>query len=115
MYVSSGIYAVVENQAKLNSERLDFHDALYFVIVTISTVGYGDTYPHTFLGKFVVVFIVIFTIVLIPKQTNELLRLMSLQSRYRRTAYKSVEVRHILVTGYVGLQALRNFCEEIFH
>jgi len=32
-----------------------------------------------------------------------------------RTTYKSVEVRHILVSGYVGLQALKNFCEELFH
>jgi len=28
---------------------------------------------------------------------------MNLQSRYRRTTYKSVDVKHILVTGSVGL------------
>jgi hypothetical protein len=40
---------------------------------------------------------------------------MNMQSKYRRTTYKSVEIRHIVVTGYVGLQALKNFCEELFH
>ena len=42
------------------------------------TVGYGDFIPDTVMGKLVVLFIVIFTIVIIPKQTNELLGLMSL-------------------------------------
>lgn len=89
--------------------------AVYFVVVTLLTVGYGDIIPNTTWGKLLVIFLVILTIVLVPKQTNELLRLMNLQSRYRRTAYKSVEVRHIMVTGYVGLQALKSFCDELFH
>lgn len=78
-------------------------------------MGYGDEYPKTDLGKIIVLFIILFTIVLIPKQTNELLRLMNIRSRYRRNDYKAVDVRHILVTGSLGLQALRNFCDELFH
>lgn len=98
MYVASGMYAVAEKH-QVNS----FHDSLYFVVVTLFTVGYGDLQPETNFGRTIVLFIIIFTIILIPQQTNELLRLMNLQSRYRRTSYKSVEVKHILVTGSVGL------------
>lgn len=85
------------------------------MIVTLSTVGYGDISPKSIPGKFFVLFIVVITIVIIPKQTSELLRLMNMQSKYRRTTYKSVEVRHIVLTGYVGIQALKNFCDELFH
>ena len=102
-YIASGMYEVVENSNRKEEDPLSFHNSLYFVIVTLLTVGYGDEYPKTIIGKIIVLFIIFFTIVLIPKQTNELLRLMTIRSRYRRNDYKSVDVRHILVTGSVGL------------
>jgi len=33
------------------AERLSFADAIYFTVVTIATVGYGDVTPKTTLGK----------------------------------------------------------------
>ena len=32
-------------------ERIPFHDALYFVITTLTTVGFGDIAPRTAAGK----------------------------------------------------------------
>lgn len=66
-------------------------------------------------GRVIVLFIILITIVLIPAQTNELLRLMQIRSRYRRTEYKSLDMRHVVVCGYVDLEALINFSEELFH
>jgi hypothetical protein len=78
-YIASGLYAVVENQRRGKKEGktpLKFHDSVYFVIVSLATVGYGDEIPRTEFGRVIVLFIIFFTIVLIPAQTNELLRLM---------------------------------------
>jgi voltage-gated potassium channel len=40
-------------------EGLSFLDALYFTIVTISTVGYGDIHPATAAGKIFCIFLII--------------------------------------------------------
>jgi voltage-gated potassium channel Kch len=85
------------------------------VIVTLATVGYGDEVPQQEFGRVLVLFIIMFTIVLIPAQINELQRLMRIRSRYRRIEYKSIDVRHIVVTGSVQLPTLTNFCNELFH
>jgi voltage-gated potassium channel len=61
---------------------LYFNNALYFVIVTLITVGYGDINPTSALSQFVALFIMVITCVIIPSQTNELLRLLNMQSEY---------------------------------
>jgi voltage-gated potassium channel len=43
-------------------EHLSFTDALYFTIVTIATVGYGDVTPATTAGKIFCIFLIIFGI-----------------------------------------------------
>jgi hypothetical protein len=116
-YIASGMYAIVENNQRSKSDMsfLQFHDSVYFVIVSLATVGYGDEIPQTEFGRVIVLFIIFFTIVLIPAQTNELLRLMQIRSRYRRTEYKSIDIRHLVVCGSVHLEALSNFSNELFH
>ncbi len=50
---------------------------------------------------------------MIPKETNELLRLLSLQSPYARAKYKfNQEVPHVLICGHVMVSAFKTFCKE---
>jgi|LauGreDrversion4_2_1035121.scaffolds.fasta_scaffold41126_8 hypothetical protein len=75
-YIASGMYAVVENRQRNDENRklpkedqlniLQFHDSVYFVIVSLATVGYGDEIPMSEFGRVIVLFIIFFTIVLIP-------------------------------------------------
>lgn len=118
IYISAGLFMVLENFDRVkNPSHIYFHQSFYFVVITVATVGFGDYYPHTDPGKIFTMSLIIFTIVIIiPQQTNELLRLMGLKSFYARKIYKSnPEIPHIMITGYVVVQALRNFCEELFH
>ena len=93
-----------------------FHDFLYYIVVTLSTVGYGDIFPITELGRFVIIMLIILALYLIPRQTNELIKLMSITSVYARASYKANnEVPHIVICGHVSVDALKNFCYELFH
>ena len=41
------------------AEGYGFFDSLYFSIVTMATVGYGDIYPHTVGGRFATLIIIV--------------------------------------------------------
>ncbi len=41
------------------AEKLPIYDAIYFSIVTVTTVGYGDISPHTELGKMLAIFLIL--------------------------------------------------------
>lgn len=60
---------------------MTFGDALYFCIVTASTVGYGDIAPLSTLGKVVVAGMIVLSLVLIPMQVNLLTSLLALRSK----------------------------------
>jgi hypothetical protein len=53
-------------------ERLPWHDALYFVTTTLTTVGYGDVVVHSPLGKLAVLVMMAVGVVLIPLRTSQL-------------------------------------------
>lgn len=114
LYISTGVIMTIENH-DADHER-DFFVYFYFIVVTLSTVGYGDIYPTTDAGQMFITGIIILIIIMIPKQTNELLRLLAMQSVYLRAVYKKdPEIPHIVLTGEIKLPALKNFCEELFH
>lgn len=49
---------------------------IYFIVVTLATVGYGDITMKSTEGRVCVIILIVISLVLIPKQTNELIILM---------------------------------------
>jgi len=82
---------------------LKFHDALYFVVVTLFTVGYGDINPNQNLSKVATIILIILVIILIPQQTSDLLSLFNMWSIYKKIEYNSAEVKHVVVTGHISI------------
>jgi voltage-gated potassium channel len=52
IFVAAGIFQILEENYYTDQglDPLMFHQAMYFVFVTLSTVGYGDISPHTTQG-----------------------------------------------------------------
>lgn len=43
-------------------------DSFYFTIITLSTVGYGDIVPKTWIAKLFVVVMILISITLLPRK-----------------------------------------------
>lgn len=72
IFVYAGLIYQVEHQ--INSDRLhNFFDAVYFVVVTMTTVGYGDVTPLSQPGRVMTVLMIFSGVLFIPWQLSELI------------------------------------------
>ena len=46
-------------------QKLTYDAAFYFMIVTVTTVGYGDIYPNSNFARFVIAIFILVVVVLI--------------------------------------------------
>ena len=89
---------------------------IYFVVVTLSTAGYGDIIVRSSLAKLCVIILIFLALVLIPNQTSELIRLMGLQSTYARDSFVSTnDSTHVIICGNLSGSSISNFSKELFH
>lgn len=97
------------------SETWSFFSSIYFMFVTVSTVGYGDFSPKTVLGQLMVCIIIVFGIYTFA---NESAAFMTLFSEHRGTQLKYSCTRntsHVLVTGNPSAAQAKDFIREFFH
>jgi len=67
-HTCAGLIHIVENEG--GGTKMLFHEAFYFIITTVSTVGYGDFSPRTTLGRMLIVLIIVSSLVVIPLKTG---------------------------------------------
>lgn len=93
-----------------------FDAALYYVIITITTVGYGDMSPKTSVARIIICFFFIIAIIFITKQTTDLSDLLTQNNLAYRMAIKSKSVKHVILTSSsLNLLKLFRFVREFFH
>ena len=72
VFVSSGLIFYTEHE--INPEKFrTFFDAVYFSVVTLTTVGFGDITPLSNYGRAITILIIISGIVIIPWQVRNLI------------------------------------------
>jgi voltage-gated potassium channel len=67
-FISAGLFYQVESG--VNDRIGNFGDALYFTVVALTTVGFGDITPQSHAGRWVTILMIFSGIVLIPWQAS---------------------------------------------
>jgi voltage-gated potassium channel Kch len=119
LFLTAALFQIVEESTPTldgepaGSVSIRFHTAFYFVVVTLSTVGYGDEACRTEAGRVVVMCSLAVAFVLLPIQTSRLVAAFTQMPRYHG-AFKSRK-RHVVLSGALSLPALTEFFREHFH
>lgn len=71
-FVSAGMFYSFEHT--VNPGVSTFGDAFYYVVVTISTVGFGDILPATTAGRWITILSILAGVVIIPWQASKIIR-----------------------------------------
>jgi len=91
IFVASGLVYYAEHEVPGTSFQT-FADALYFSIVTMATVGYGDITPQTVYGRWVTVLIIFGGITLLPWQIKDLIEQIILSRTKRQLHCPSCDI-----------------------
>ena len=107
-----------EHLQRANIEKsVTLSDSLYYIIITFSTVGYGDITPDTWPSKFFMAIMVIVALVVIPTQLESLASLwferQNLGASY--SSHRAVSEKHIVVcTTAVQYDLIIDFLNEFY-
>jgi len=72
LFVSAGLFYSAERA--VNPDVTTFGDAFYYVVVALSTVGFGDIVPVTAAGRWITVAAILVGIIVIPWQASKIVR-----------------------------------------
>ncbi|CAH1784201.1 unnamed protein product [Owenia fusiformis] len=108
---SAGFVHLVENAG---GHKLTYWDCVYFLIVSMSTVGYGDISCRTTLGKIFIVIFIVSAIALFTSVLPELVELISSRNKYGGT-YKKKYDRHVVVCGHITYETVSRFLRDFLH
>ena len=89
-------------------EKLNFIDAVYFTIVTISTVGYGDIHASTLGGKILAVVLIVVGVGVFLGLIADATQLV-LRSREERIRQQRINVLISVFFSEIGTELLRMF------
>lgn len=92
--------------------QITWANAVYFAVVTLMTVGYGDFVPYTLLGRMWIVFHIIFAAYLVSREISLLIDALKSMRRGGGSYVNSSGTDHVVVTGRIKWEFLQQFVKE---
>ncbi|XP_039306654.1 calcium-activated potassium channel slowpoke isoform X27 [Solenopsis invicta] len=117
---AAGIIHLLENSGDpfefKNPQQLSYWTCVYFLIVTMSTVGYGDVYCQTVLGRTFLVFFLLVGLAIFASSIPEIIELVGSRSKYSGEYKREHDgKRHIVVCGHITYESVSHFLKDFLH
>ncbi|XP_029668104.1 calcium-activated potassium channel slowpoke isoform X28 [Formica exsecta] len=116
---AAGIIHLLENSGDpfefSNPQQLSYWTCVYFLIVTMSTVGYGDVYCQTVLGRTFLVFFLLVGLAIFASSIPEIIDLVGSRSKYSGEYKREHGKRHIVVCGHITYESVSHFLKDFLH
>ncbi|EAA08773.6 AGAP003709-PA [Anopheles gambiae str. PEST] len=116
---AAGIIHLLENSGDPlefnNPQQLSYWTCVYFLIVTMSTVGYGDVYCETVLGRTFLVFFLLVGLAIFASCIPEIIDLIGTRPKYGGTLKNERGRRHIVVCGHITYESVSHFLKDFLH
>uniref|UniRef100_A0A8C7VMW0 BK channel n=1 Tax=Oncorhynchus mykiss TaxID=8022 RepID=A0A8C7VMW0_ONCMY len=117
---AAGFIHLVENSGDpwenfQNSQSLSYWECVYLLMVTMSTVGYGDVYAKTTLGRLFMVFFILGGLAMFARYVPEIAALILNRKKYGGSYNSTRGRKHIVVCGHITLESVSNFLKDFLH
>ncbi|XP_011268337.1 calcium-activated potassium channel slowpoke isoform X21 [Camponotus floridanus] len=116
---AAGIIHLLENSGDpfefTNPQQLSYWTCVYFLIVTMSTVGYGDVFCQTVLGRTFLVFFLLVGLAVFASWIPEITELAANRSKYGGQYSRERGRRHIVVCGHITYESVSHFLKDFLH
>ncbi|XP_043480432.1 calcium-activated potassium channel slowpoke isoform X12 [Leptopilina heterotoma] len=116
---AAGIIHLLENSGDpfefKNPQQLSYWTCVYFLIVTMSTVGYGDVFCNTILGRTFLVFFLLVGLAIFASSIPEIIELVGSRSKYSGEYKREHGKRHIVVCGHITYESVSHFLKDFLH
>uniref|UniRef100_A0A2R5LGA2 BK channel n=1 Tax=Ornithodoros turicata TaxID=34597 RepID=A0A2R5LGA2_9ACAR len=116
---AAGIIHLLENSGDpldfANARKLTYWECVYYLIVTMSTVGYGDVYCQTTLGQVFIVLFILVGLAVFASCIPEILELIGTRPKYGGEYRREHGKRHIVVCGHITYESVSHFLKDFLH
>ncbi|XP_077087009.1 calcium-activated potassium channel subunit alpha-1-like isoform X18 [Siphateles boraxobius] len=117
---AAGFIHLVENsgdpwESFQNSQPLTYWECVYLLMVTMSTVGYGDVCAKTTLGRLFMVFFILGGLAMFARYVPEIAALILNRKKYGGSYNSTRGRKHIVVCGHITLESVSNFLKDFLH
>ncbi|XP_071828817.1 calcium-activated potassium channel subunit alpha-1-like isoform X36 [Apostichopus japonicus] len=116
----AGIVHLVENSGDpwnnfSNANEISYWTCVYLLIVTMSTVGYGDVTAHTVIGKVIMTFFIFGGLAMFANYVPEMFEMVGRRNKYGGTYQQERGRKHIIVCGHITYDSIANFLKDFLH
>ncbi|XP_069474075.1 calcium-activated potassium channel subunit alpha-1-like [Ambystoma mexicanum] len=117
---ASGAFHLIENSGdpwlsleESNAQVLSYLECIYFTLVTMGTIGFGDVSTRTILGHIFLIFFIIGGLALYARFVPEIMLIIGSYKEYYSRAYSLVRSKkHVVICGHISVESVCDFLDD---